>query len=701
MGQIMEWVLENVSWIFSGIGLLLVGAMGRWIFNKKPSSSVTPLDPTSFRNIAANGSLAVNGSITASANNGSTAIVTTDSVTIGISLAEYEAGLRKKEQEVREELRKLGKDDTTKYTMLIAELAAAQSQLVELKHSYQEQKIKFAEAVRSIKLFKRDLPPSQIKKAQQSLARGDMHTAEAILSEVLSRSKNQASKAAHLLGFLAEQRISFDDAYRNYNTAVRLDSENSIYLNAAAKIAFTLARYKEAESLFKKVVEIHEKAGLRKSSIDVAISLNNLAALYDIQGRYSEAEPIYLRALELLKKVCGPNDIKVAQTLNNFAGLYKYHGKLEQALPLYDRALKIVEGQLGTEHPDVSTVLNNIGALRHAQGKYADAKSYYERALSIREKVYGHNHPFVGQILNNLAEVYRVLGRYKEASPKYQRALEIAKETFGPSHPHVAVIWNNLGELYREQGRYSESEDCHQEAYSIRQRFPGAEPLTLAQTLSNLGRLYCTTGRESEAEPLLQEALAIWTKALPDNHPDLAVGYHSLAELNFKLNRLDDAEKFYKRALEIRERAIGIGNPQVAETLIGLVDMYTFQSRFTEAESLCCRAVSLIEKTLGANHQQFKDTAHKQVSLLFSLGHEREAVLLKARIDETVRAAIARTMAEEMIQKQNLSLSQSEKELVEQQLEVRLQYPDHDYGPITITRQVSGGSVSSSPITSR
>jgi len=35
----------------------------------------------------------------------------------------------------------------------------------------------------------------------------------------------------------------------------------------------------------------------------VASSLNNLASLYDSQGRYSEAEPLYLDALEMRKRL--------------------------------------------------------------------------------------------------------------------------------------------------------------------------------------------------------------------------------------------------------------------------------------------------------------------------------------------------------------------------------------------------------------
>jgi Tetratricopeptide repeat len=55
----------------------------------------------------------------------------------------------------------------------------------------------------------------------------------------------------------------------------------------------------------------------------VATSLDNLAGLYDIQGRYAEAEPLYLRALAIREAVLGMQHPTVATSLNNLAGLYK------------------------------------------------------------------------------------------------------------------------------------------------------------------------------------------------------------------------------------------------------------------------------------------------------------------------------------------------------------------------------------------
>jgi tetratricopeptide (TPR) repeat protein len=54
------------------------------------------------------------------------------------------------------------------------------------------------------------------------------------------------------------------------------------------------------------------------TNTDVATSLNNLAYLYDSQGRYQEAEPLYQQALDIAQKVLGenhPNTITIRQNL--------------------------------------------------------------------------------------------------------------------------------------------------------------------------------------------------------------------------------------------------------------------------------------------------------------------------------------------------------------------------------------------------
>jgi tetratricopeptide (TPR) repeat protein len=96
----------------------------------------------------------------------------------------------------------------------------------------------------------------------------------------------------------------------------------------------------------------------------LATSLNNLAYLYNSQRKYSEAEPLYLDALETGKRLFTSDHPNVATILNNLASLYHSQGKYSEAEPLYLDALEMSERTLGANHPNTITVRNN---LRHLQ----------------------------------------------------------------------------------------------------------------------------------------------------------------------------------------------------------------------------------------------------------------------------------------------------------------------------------------------
>ena len=73
------------------------------------------------------------------------------------------------------------------------------------------------------------------------------------------------------------------------------------------------------------------------------------------------------------------------QSLNNLAVLYKIQGRFADAEPLYKRALAIKEKAFGPDHPDVAISLSNLAELYRVQGRYADAAPLNQRALAIRE----------------------------------------------------------------------------------------------------------------------------------------------------------------------------------------------------------------------------------------------------------------------------------------------------------------------------
>ncbi|WP_375467540.1 tetratricopeptide repeat protein, partial [uncultured Nostoc sp.] len=63
-------------------------------------------------------------------------------------------------------------------------------------------------------------------------------------------------------------------------------------------------------------------------------------------------------------RLLGDEHPSVATSLNNLAGLYDSQGRYSDAKPLCIQALAIAEKRLGANHPNTITIRENLEALR-------------------------------------------------------------------------------------------------------------------------------------------------------------------------------------------------------------------------------------------------------------------------------------------------------------------------------------------------
>jgi tetratricopeptide (TPR) repeat protein len=90
------------------------------------------------------------------------------------------------------------------------------------------------------------------------------------------------------------------------------------------------------------------------------------------------------RAFAMWEKALGPDHPDAATSLSNLALLYEAQGRYAYAEPLYQRALAINEKALGPEHPDVATVLENYARLLREMRRGTAARELEARAQAIR-----------------------------------------------------------------------------------------------------------------------------------------------------------------------------------------------------------------------------------------------------------------------------------------------------------------------------
>jgi tetratricopeptide (TPR) repeat protein len=190
-------------------------------------------------------------------------------------------------------------------------------------------------------------------------------------------------------------------------------------------------RISDAERVFLKAIDIAQKA-LGSESYHVATIMNNLAYLYSANGYYDDTENLYKTSISILEATLGPQhaevdslshlpltpssptldylhlhlhlrflicsfSLQVGVTIGNLAVLYKRQGKFEDAAPLFERALEITKHQLGPDHPKLSDIYYNIHSMYFKQQKWDKALPYLEKSIAIDEKVFGPFHPEVLQ----------------------------------------------------------------------------------------------------------------------------------------------------------------------------------------------------------------------------------------------------------------------------------------------------------------
>ena len=94
-------------------------------------------------------------------------------------------------------------------------------------------------------------------------------------------------------------------------------------------------------------------------------------------------------------------------SLNDLAEIHRLQGRYALAEPLYRQAIAMWEKDRPPEHRAMAAYLNNLGLALEALTRYAEAETVLQRALAIRMKLLGPQHNLIAQTLLNLALTFR------------------------------------------------------------------------------------------------------------------------------------------------------------------------------------------------------------------------------------------------------------------------------------------------------
>jgi protein O-GlcNAc transferase len=294
---------------------------------------------------------------------------------------------------------------------------------------------------------------------------------------------------------LSNQLRAAENAYK---AALRVHSDYPESLNNLAALYYSQRKFSDAERQVRRAME--------KSPENAAMRVNLRAARYareNTRAARAAADGMSQEDALLVKKVDGDLlqlQILLPRQALEQADLHEKRGDSLFARRLYEEAVIEYKKSIELDRYNAST-MNRLGLAYHQAQNLREAERYYREA--------GKLNPYFSEVFNNIATTYYSRQRYDEALSQYQKALKI--------RPDSATVLLNMGQCLFDMKRYDEAQAATQRALMIDPRVgdraSGLGSLVQSSRRADpvvsfyFARIYALYGDKSRAISYLHRAL--------------------------------------------------------------------------------------------------------------------------------------------------------------------------------------------------
>ncbi|OAL54216.1 kinesin light chain [Pyrenochaeta sp. DS3sAY3a] len=192
-------------------------------------------------------------------------------------------------------------------------------------------------------------------------------------------------------------------------------------------------------------------------------------------GRYDEAEKMFVHIMETFKRTHGEEHPNTLSSMAIVASTYRNQGRFKAAEELETQVMESSKKVLGEEHQDTLSSMSNLASSYGKQGRWKEAEKISVQVLETRKRVLGEEHQDTLSIMSNLATSYAKQGRWKEAEEISVQVLETGKRVLGEEHPDMLTSMFNLAWTYKSQKRHKDALSLMEICFQLRKRTLGEE----------------------------------------------------------------------------------------------------------------------------------------------------------------------------------------------------------------------------------
>lgn len=383
---------------------------------------------------------------------------------------------------------------------------------------------------------------------------------------------DQLDKATAMLDeALKATRVKYDDQDINY----------AIELQKIAALKIKIGDYKGAEENIEAAIDLlHKERRDRHNAIYYVMSLETKAKLLALQGSYTEARNLLIRAQKFLYRAEDLTQYDELASEIELADIkIKLGRKISETETMLQEVLAAYQQLFGNDSYQLIEPLLRYGDLRLFTGDYAEAEKIARRAQKIATDRLGENSSKVALSDILLARIYTALGDYEKAKQNIQDALKIQEAVYGHDHIMVARSLSELGlVMFYNEDDPAETEKVYNDAKNIIAQKLGNRTPLYAELMKNLSLLYIQQNRFNEAFTSLSIAKNIWEERLSGRgNASLAGIYGLTGDLYYQKKDYEKAADNYLKAQNMYNYFFNPDHPEYVRVLSKLSKVYYMQ----------------------------------------------------------------------------------------------------------------------------
>jgi non-specific serine/threonine protein kinase/serine/threonine-protein kinase len=287
--------------------------------------------------------------------------------------------------------------------------------------------------------------------------------------------------------------------------------------------------------------------GLSKDPELQARMMDTMALTYYGLGLISREQSLLERAVEIQRRVLGPEHRQTLASTSLLAGAYT-DGEPAKAEKLIRETLNTQRRVLGSGDPDTVRSMGELVSILLRRNGYPEAETLLREMLDIQRRALGPQARETVSTMSTLAETLAMEGRYPEGEKLQREVLEIQRRILGTESPRTLDTMYRLALVLLFQRHCAESEKLFGEVLKTQRRVLGPEHLMTLNSLEMEAFAISCQGRYSESEALFREAIQAAGKS--NETGVLGRAWYNFACNAASAGRRDDAFKFLAQAVD-------------------------------------------------------------------------------------------------------------------------------------------------------